>query len=181
MKLRLHICSQSQDNVHLTEKPQVLHLPYLLQKQTKIQIGKCLQSYLLKYITCHFFKYFSSSQIWLHSVYVSFTSQDEPTQISFLEKSQVDWEKSQGYKYCHLDAICFGLHALVKPYMNANSLCVVIDTRYNQLYDVIIGGFTSPLHDGPGFGTVDPKYYVSLDDPYIMTSSKPIFIHKDLT
>jgi len=43
----------------------------------------------------------------------------------------------------------------------------VIDTRHNQSVNAIIGGFPSPLHDDPAFGTVYPKYFVSLDDPYI--------------
>lgn len=114
-----------------------------------------------------FYKYFASSQIQLHFVDVSFTSQDEPTQIPLLEKSQIYWAKSQGFKYFHLGTIRFGLNVLIRPSMNINSLCVVIDTRHNQLVDAIIGGFASPLHDDPAFGTVYPKYYVSLADPYI--------------
>ena len=46
-------------------------------------------------------------------------------------------------------------------------MCVVIDTRHNQFADAIICGFASPLHEGPAFGIVYPKYFVSLDDPYI--------------
>ena len=33
--------------------------------------------------------------------------------------------------------------------------------------DAIIGGFATPLHDGPAFGTIYPKFSVSLFDPHI--------------
>ena len=113
------------------------------------------------------YKYLDKSQIRHNCVDIAFTSQDKPIQILLLKKSQIDWEKSKGFKYCHLGAIRFGLNALVWPFMNINSMCVVVDTHHNQLSDAIIGGFSSPLHDGLAFGTVYPKYSVSLDDPYI--------------
>ena len=40
-------------------------------------------------------------------------------------------------------------------------------TTYLFISDAIIGGFTTPLHEGPAFGTIFPKYSVSLDDPHI--------------
>ena len=43
---------------------------------------------------------------------------------------------------------------------------------------MIIGGFTTPLHDGPAFGTIYPKYYVSLEDPYIYHLLKAYILPK---
>ena len=51
--------------------------------------------------------------------------------------------------------------------MNVYSLCCVLDTRHLDFADALIGGFEGPLHNGPFFGTIFPKYSVSLDDPYI--------------
>ena len=51
--------------------------------------------------------------------------------------------------------------------MNVSSLCCVLDTRHLDFSDALIRGFEGPLHNGPFFGIIFPKYYVSLDDPYI--------------
>ena len=51
--------------------------------------------------------------------------------------------------------------------MNVYSLCCVLDTRHLDFFYALIGGFEGPLHNGPFFGTIFPKYFVSLDDPYI--------------
>ena len=48
-----------------------------------------------------------------------------------------------------------------------SSLCVVVNTSHQKFADTIIGSFTTPLHDGPAYGTVLPKYSVSLEDPHI--------------
>ena len=51
--------------------------------------------------------------------------------------------------------------------MNISSLCCVLDTCHLDFVDALIGGFEGPLHNGPLFGTIFPKYCVSLADPYI--------------
>ena len=51
--------------------------------------------------------------------------------------------------------------------MSVSYLCCVLDTRHLDFVDALIGGFEGPLHNGPFFGTIFPKYSVSLDDPYI--------------
>ena len=38
---------------------------------------------------------------------------------------------------------------------------------HRNFADAIIGSFTSLLHDGPTYGTIFPKYSVSLEDPLI--------------
>ena len=48
-----------------------------------------------------------------------------------------------------------------------SSLCVTVNTHHQTFSNAIIGGFTAPLHDGPAFGTVFPKYSVSLDETHI--------------
>ena len=95
-----------------------------------------------------------------------------------MEKRQIDWVKAQGFKYVHLGAIKLGLGPLVRPYLPVSSLCVAIDTRHRNFSDVIIGGFTTPLHDGPAFGTIYPKYFVSLEDPYIYDLLKTYILPK---
>ena len=57
-----------------------------------------------------------------------------------------------------------------------SSLCVVVDTRHRNFSDAIIGGFTTPLHEGPAFGTIFPNYSSSLYDPYIYDLLKS-YIH----
>ena len=47
-------------------------------------------------------KYIACQQIHLSSVDISFTDKQEPVHINLLDKSQIDWVKSQGYKYAHL-------------------------------------------------------------------------------
>ena len=86
--------------------------------------------------------------------------------------------KAQGFKYVHLGAIKLGLGPLVRPYLPISSLCVAIDTRHRTFADAIIGGFTAPLHDGPAFGTIYPKYSVSLEDPYIYDLLKAYILPK---
>lgn len=75
--------------------------------------------------------------------------------------------KTKGYKYAHMGAVKLGLGPLVRPYMNVSSLCCVLDTRHLEFSDALISGFEGPLHNGLFFGTIFPKYFVSLDDPYI--------------
>ena len=48
-----------------------------------------------------------------------------------------------------------------------SSLCVVVDTCHVEFRDSLIGGFLAPLHTGPTFETIFPKYSVSLEDPCI--------------
>ena len=67
---------------------------------------------------------------------------------------------------------------LVRPYLRVSSLCVPIDTRDHTFADAIIGGFNAPLHDGPPFGTIYPKYSVSLEDPYIYDLLKAYILPK---
>ena len=67
----------------------------------------------------------------------------------------------------HLGAIRLGLNPLVRPFLNVSSLCVTVDTRHMHFADAIIGGFATPLHDGPTFGTIYLKFSVSLFDPHI--------------
>ena len=43
----------------------------------------------------------------------------------------------------------------------------LVDTRHVEFWDSLIGGFLAPLHTGPAFETIFPKYSVSLEDPYI--------------
>ena len=112
------------------------------------------------------------------SIDVSFTDKDEPVHINLLEKRQIDWAKAQGLKYLHPWAIKLGLGLLVRPYLPVSSLCVSIDTRHQTFFDAIIGGFTAPLHDGPAFGTIYPKYFVSLEDPYIYDLLKSYILPK---
>ena len=114
-----------------------------------------------------FWEYIACTHIKVSSVDISFTDSEEPVHINLLEKRQIDWAKKQGYKYAHLGAIKLGLGPLVRPYLPVSSLCVAVDTRHTQFADAIIDGFTTPLHDGPAFGTIFPKYSVSLDDPHI--------------
>ena len=67
----------------------------------------------------------------------------------------------------HLGTIKLGLGPLVRPYLPVSSLCVAVDTCHKNFVDAIIGGFTVPLHDGPAYSTVFPKYSVSLEYPHI--------------
>ena len=99
--------------------------------------------------------------------YIAFTNADQPVHINLLEHSQIDWARKQGYKYVHLGAIRLGLNPLVRPFLNVSSLCVAVDTRHLHFANAIIGGFASPLHDGPAIGTIYPKFSVSLYDPHI--------------
>ena len=84
-----------------------------------------------------------------------------------LDRSQIDWARKQGYKYVHLGAIRLGLNPLVRPFLNVSSLCVAVDTCHKHFANAIIGGFAAPLHDGPAFGIIYPKFSVSLFDPHI--------------
>jgi hypothetical protein len=41
-----------------------------------------------------------------------------------------------------------------------------------RFFDATIGGLVGPLHNGPIFGTIFPKYFVNLDDPQIYNIQK---------
>jgi len=115
----------------------------------------------------HWYKYYSITQIKVSSTDVAFTGQDGPLHIDLLDKHQIKWALSKGYKYAHIGAIKFGLGPLVHPYLPVSSLCAIVDTRHKEFKDALIGGFLGPLHSGPAFATVFPKYSVSLLDPHI--------------
>ena len=51
--------------------------------------------------------------------------------------------------------------------MNVFSLCCVLDTCHLEFSNTLIRGFEGPLHNDLFFGTIFPKYSISLDDPYI--------------
>ena len=112
-------------------------------------------------------QYSSATQIKIFSVDISFTNSKEPVHINLIDRQQIDSAIKYGFKYAHLGAIKLGLGPLVHPYLPVSSLCVAVDTQHRNFADAIIGGFTAPLHDGPAFGTVFPKYSVNLDDPHI--------------
>ena len=112
-------------------------------------------------------QYSSATQIKISSVDISFTNSEEPVHINLIDKQQIDWAIKAGFKYAHLGAIKLGLGPLVRPYLLISSLCIAVDTRHRNFFDAIIRGFTAPLHDGPAFGTVFPKYSVRLDEPHI--------------
>ena len=106
--------------------------------------------------------YKSATQIKISFVDISFTDSEEPVHINLIDRQQIDWAIKSGYKYAHLGAIKLGLGPLVHPYLLVSSLCVAVDILHHNFADAIIGGFTTPLHDGPAFRAVYPKYFVSL-------------------
>ena len=113
------------------------------------------------------YKYFSLTQIKVSSINISFKGQDKPIHTNLIDKAQMDWANKRGYRYAHLGAVKFGLGPLVRPYFLVSSLCAVIDTRHVKFRDRLIGGFLAPLYTGPSFETIFPKYFLSLEDPYI--------------
>ena len=50
-------------------------------------------------------QYKSSMQIKTSSLEITFTNQEEPIHINLIDKEQIDWEKSKGYKYAHLGVV----------------------------------------------------------------------------
>ena len=112
-------------------------------------------------------QYSSATQIKISSVDISFTDSKDPVHINLIDRQQIDWAIKVGFKYGNLGAIKLGLGPLVRPYLPISSLCVAIDTRHTDFAHAIIGGFTAPLHNGPAYGTIFPKYSVSLEDPHI--------------
>ena len=74
--------------------------------------------------------------------------------------------KTKGYKYAHLGTVKLGLGSLVRRYMNVSSLCCVLDTHHLDFVDALIGGFEGPLHNGPFFGTIFPKYFKRLSSMF---------------
>lgn len=71
------------------------------------------------------------------------------------------------YRYIHIGLIQFGINPLVRPGLNTSCLSCVIDTRLNDFNDALLGGFQSPLNNGPVWSSIIPRYQVSLTDPYI--------------
>ena len=112
-------------------------------------------------------EYVAAQHFRVSSVDIAFTDADNPVHINLLDRSQIDWAQKQGYKYVHLGAIRLGLNPLVRPFLNVSSLCVAVDTRHKHFSNAIIGGLATPLHAGPAFGTIYPKFSVSLFDPHI--------------
>jgi hypothetical protein len=90
-------------------------------------------------------------------------------QIPMIQQVDIDWGLENGYKYVHLGLIQFGINPLVRPGLNTSALCCVIDSRHNQFSDAMIGGFQAPLHNGPVWSSVLPRFQVSLTDPFIYT------------
>ena len=121
-------------------------------------------------------QYKSNTQINISSLDINFTDQEDPIHINLIDKEQIDWEKSKGYIYAHPGAVKLGFGPLVQSYMNVFSLCCVLDTRHLEFSDTLIRGFEGPLHNDPFFGTIFPKYSISLDDPYICDLLKS-YIH----
>jgi hypothetical protein len=75
--------------------------------------------------------------------------------------------EKHGYIYARIGDIKFIFNPLVWPHLPVSSLFCVIDTRNNNCFDPLIGGFHAPLSDGPAFETIYPKYVVSLKEPCI--------------
>jgi len=121
-------------------------------------------------------QYTSHTKIKISSLDITFTDQEEPIHINLIDKEQIDWAKTKGYKYVHMGIVKLGLGPLVRPYMNVSSLCCVLDTRHLDFYDALIGGIEGPLDNGPFFGIIFPKYSANLNDPYIYDLLKA-YIH----
>jgi hypothetical protein len=47
-------------------------------------------------------------------------------------------------------------------------LCCVVDSCHNYFQNALIGGFQAPLHNGPVWSFVFPRFQVSLTDPHIL-------------
>ena len=58
-------------------------------------------------------QYKSCTQIKISSLDITFTDQEEPIHINLIDKDQIDWVKTKGYKYVHLGAVKLGLGPLV--------------------------------------------------------------------
>ena len=58
-------------------------------------------------------QYKSCTQIKISSLDITFTDQEDPIHINLIDKDQMDWEKTKGYKYAHLGAIKLGLGLLL--------------------------------------------------------------------
>ena len=121
-------------------------------------------------------QYKSCTQIKISSLDITFTDQEEPIHINLIDKDQIDWAKTKGYKYVHLGPVKLGLVPLVRPYMNVSSLCCVLDTRHLDFADALIGGFEGPLHNGPFLVLSFLSILSALMTPTSMIYSTLIFI-----
>ena len=101
------------------------------------------------------------------SVNIPVSTGQDVYQIPLIKPEDIEWGLSKGYRYIHLGMLQFGINPLVRPGLNTSCLACVLDTRMNQFHDALIGGFQSPLNNGPAWSSVIPIYQVSLTDPYI--------------
>ena len=88
-------------------------------------------------------------------------------QVPLIKKEYIEWGLEHGYRYIHIGMIQFGINPLVRPGLNTSCLTCVLDTRLNNFQDALLGGFQSPLNNGPAWSSFIPRYQVSLTYPYI--------------
>ena len=101
------------------------------------------------------------------SVNIPISTGQSVYQIPLIQPENIKWGLENGYRYIHICIIQFGINPLVRPGLNTSCLTCVLDTRMNNFNDTLLGGFQSPLNNGPVWSSVIPRYQVSLIDPYI--------------
>lgn len=101
------------------------------------------------------------------SVNIPISSGQEVYQIPLIKQEDIAWGLKNDYKYVHIGMVQFGINPLVRPGLNTSCLTCIIDTRMNDFQDALLGGFQSPLNNGPAWSSLVPRYQVSLTDSYI--------------
>jgi hypothetical protein len=113
------------------------------------------------------FKFRATTLIRYCSINVPLSLGQNVYQIPIIKQEDIDWGLEHGYKYVHLGLLQFGINPLIRPGLDTSALCCVLDSRHNQFNDALIGGFQAPLHNGPVWSSVLPRFQVSLTDPFI--------------
>ncbi|RAZ93366.1 hypothetical protein DK853_40645, partial [Klebsiella oxytoca] len=70
-------------------------------------------------------------------------------QVPLINREDVEWGLENSYKYIHIGLVKFGINPIVGPGLNTSFLICVLDSRANEFSDALIGGFQSPLNNGP--------------------------------
>jgi len=96
-------------------------------------------------------------------------TQNQMMNLELIDRKDVDDAIKKGYSYMHIGCIKIGINPLHRAGQNVYCYSAVLDKRWFDFTQALLGGAEAPLNAGPVVYDIRPNYAVSLHDPNIMS------------
>jgi hypothetical protein len=107
--------------------------------------------------------------IYQQAMYIYCAIPRDDYEIPLITLENIEWGLGHKFLYVHTGLLQFGLNPLVRPGLNISPMYCIIDSLHCKFLDALVGGFSTPLHNGVVWSLVVPHFVVSLTSPRILT------------